>query len=141
MTKKQLTDYLLLILSSKFNRIGNEYPKVIKGDSWFGSVKAAAALAEEGIEAVLQIKTGHSLFPKDFISKMLEGCPGGVHLVLKGRHPNGATLYSLGYRYSSSKTLFFVMTDGAGSTSAGTSYERKFVDVHGNIGKSSIVIF
>ena len=79
---------------------------VIKGDAWFGSVKAAAALAEEGTEAVLQVKTGHSLFPKKFIEDALSGSPGGVHIVLRGRHPNGKLLIALGYRYLSKKLYF-----------------------------------
>ena len=78
----------------------------MKGDAWFGSVKAAAALSKEGIEAVLQIKTGHSLFPKKFIGDSLAGCPGGDHIVLKGTHPSGSRLVAVGYRYSSKKTLF-----------------------------------
>ena len=92
-------------------------------------------MADDGIEAVLQVKTGHSLFPKDFIEKTLHGAPGGVHIVLKGKHPNGHTLYAIGYRYSKSKTLLFVMTSKAGSTTWGSKYENKFVDKYGNIGK------
>jgi hypothetical protein len=36
----------------------------VRGDAWFGSVKAAVVLAKAGYKAVLQIKTGHGLFPK-----------------------------------------------------------------------------
>ena len=124
------------IYSARFNGNGTgSYKKVVKGDAWFGSVKAAAALSNEGIEAVLQVKTGHSLYPKKFIDDTLKGCPGGVHIVLKETHPNGATLVCIGYRYSSRKTLFFVMTENAGRTIPGKPYEMKFVDKYGNVGE------
>ena len=113
---------------------------VMKGDAWFGSVKAAANLAQRGVECVLQVKTGHSLYPKKFIEDALKDAPGGVHMVLRGRHPNGHTLYAIGYCYSSKKTLFFVMTEGAGSTTPGNPYEMKFTDEHGNIGKLFLCI-
>ena len=108
----------------------------MKGDSWFGSVKAAAALAKEGFECVLQVKTGHALYPKEFITDALDKAPGGTHIVLKGCHPNGNNLVAVGYRYSSRKTLFFIMTEGAGSTTAGDSYQMKFNDAYGNVGMS-----
>lgn len=81
--------------SSKFNGHREEYRKVIKGDAWFGSVKAAAALANNGMEGVLQVKTGHSLFPKKIIEEALAGAPGGIHIVLRGytgSHPSGKVL-------------------------------------------------
>ena len=48
----------------------------MKGDAWFGSVKAAANLAQRGIECVLQVKTGHSLYPKVFVEEALKDAPG-----------------------------------------------------------------
>jgi hypothetical protein len=36
----------------------------IMGDVWFGSVKAAVALLKKGFKSILQVKTGHDLFPK-----------------------------------------------------------------------------
>ena len=131
--------FIFYCYSSKFNGRGDQYRTCIKGDAWFGSVKAAAALAEEGIEAVLQVKTGHSLYPKKFIADVLDGSPGGVHIVLKGRHPNGKVLVAIGYRYSSKKTLFFIMTENAGSTKKGKPYEMKFNDKYGNVGKFMLI--
>ena len=87
------------------------------------------------MEGVFQVKGGHSLYPKKFIEHVLEGSPGGVHIVLRGKHPSGVTLVAIGYRYSSKKTLFFVMTENAGSTAAGEPYEMKFTDKYGNVGK------
>ena len=118
----------------------DDLPVVMKGDSWFGSVKAAAEIASRGMHCIFQVKTSHALFPKKFIEDALANTPGGVHVVLRGRHPNGKTLYALGYRYSSKKTLSFIMTDGAGSTVPGTPYEMKFTDEFGNVGKF-IVLF
>ena len=83
----------------------------------------------------MQVKTGHSLYPKNFIEDVLDGSPGGVHIVLKGQHPNGKILVAIGYRYSSKKTLFFIMTENAGSTRKGEPYEMKFTDKYGNVGK------
>ena len=80
---------------------------LVKADSWFGSVKAVAVLAEKGIQSVMQVKNNHSLYPKKFIESSLKGAPGGVHIVLEGVHPNGQKLVAVGYRYSSRKTLMF----------------------------------
>ena len=111
----------------------------MKGDSWFGSVKAAADIASKGMHSIFQVKTSHSLYPKKFIEDTLADAPGGVHIVLRGKHPNGTTLYALGYKYSSKKALCFIMTDGAGSTIPGTPYEMKFTDDFGNVGKSIVL--
>ena len=100
------------------------------GDSWFGSVKAAAEL---DCEAVFQVKTAHALYPKKYIEKALEGGPGGIWIVMKGTHTNGKALVAVGYMYSSRKTLFFIATEGAGSTRAGDPYEMKWADEWGNI--------
>ena len=107
----------------------------MKGDAWFGSVNSAANLAQRGIDGVMQVKTAHSMYPKDYIEKLLDGMPGGVHVVMRGRHPNGHNLIAIGYRNSSKKTLFFIMTQGAGSTIPGKPYEMTFTDGHGNVGK------
>ena len=113
----------------------DDFELYVKGDAWFGSVKAAASLADKGIETVLQVKNNSALYPKAFIEEKLKECPGGVHIVLKGRHPNGHNLVAIGYRYSSKKTLFFIMTEGAGSTTPGKPYQMKFTDEYGNVGK------
>ena len=107
----------------------------MKGDSWFGSVKAAASLGARGIQGVFNVKQCHLLYPKKFIAEALDKCPGGVSIVLKGKHHNGQTLVAVGYRYSSKKTLLFLMTDKAGSTTPGEPYEMKFTDGYGNVGK------
>ena len=50
-----------------------------------------------------------------------------------GTHPNGKELLAIGYRYNSKKTLMFVATEDAGSTTKGTPYEMKFADGDGNV--------
>jgi len=73
----------------------------IKGDAWFGSVKACLALYARGIEPVFQVKTNHKLYPKQFIDDALHGMPSGVHIVLEGINAyTEETLYAVGYRYS-----------------------------------------
>jgi hypothetical protein len=47
---------------------------------------------------VLQVKTGHGLFPKKFIKSALEDSPGGVWIVLEAIH-DGAPLIAIRYRY------------------------------------------
>ena len=37
---------------------------LLMGDTWFGSVKIATAAAIRGYEAIYQIKSNYSLFPK-----------------------------------------------------------------------------
>ena len=37
------------------------------GDSWFGSVKCAANIAKMGQHCIMQIKTGHARYPKNFL--------------------------------------------------------------------------
>ena len=113
-------------------------PLQMKGDSWFGSVKSAVNLAQRGMHGIFNVKQAHALYPKDFIADVLKNAPGGVHIVLKGRH-EGHTIIAIGYRYSSKSTLFFVMTDGAGSTTPGKPYEMKFIDEHGNVGEFKFV--
>jgi hypothetical protein len=46
--------------------------------------------------------------PKDFILESLKDAPGGSHIVLKTKHPDGDNdLVAVGYRYNSMVTLFF----------------------------------
>jgi hypothetical protein len=105
----------------------------IKGDAWFGSVLCASELAVRGFQAVLQVKQNHGLYPKAIIEEALNNAPGGVSIILKGTAPNEQVLYAIGYKYSSKKVLFFVITSKAGSTTPGTPYEMKYTDPHGNV--------
>ena len=106
---------------------------ILMGDAWFGSVRAAAAAWKKNMDVVYQIKSNHGLYPKQFIKDQLKDAPGGTSIVLEGKHPEGAELIAIGYRYNSKVTLCFVMTKQAGSARAGRPYEMKFSDTHGNV--------
>jgi hypothetical protein len=87
----------------------------IKGHAWFGSARACVALGVKGCKAFLQIKGNKGIYPKDFISEQMVNTPGGPSIVLKGTLPNGTLLIAMGYRYSTRTTLFFMMTEDAGT--------------------------
>ena len=53
--------------------------------------------------------------------------------MLKETDPHGVNLIATGYRYSSKKTLHFVTTEDAGSTTPGSAYKIKFCDEMGNV--------
>ncbi len=77
---------------------GDEQRCGIKGDSWFGSVKACLEILNYGVESVVQIKTGHKMHPKKFIEETLEGMPGGVQIILEGIHQHTEErLIAVGY--------------------------------------------
>ena len=81
----------------------DDLPLIMKGDVWFGSVKSAANLAERGMQGVFCVKQCHALYPKQFKTDALKEAPGGVSIVMKGRHSNGHTLIAIRCRYSSKK--------------------------------------
>jgi hypothetical protein len=93
----------------------------IRGDAWFGSVRAANEVALGGQEAGFQIKTYHSSFPKDFIEATLKDAPGGVYVPLEGVTKDEIKLVAIGYRYSRKTILHFVDTRNAGSTALGAT--------------------
>lgn len=85
----------------------NEISTVLMGDAWFGSVRAANEASKREMNAVLQIKSNHSLFPKDFIQESIKDAPGGSHIVLKTKHLDGDNdLVAVGYRYNAKVPLF-----------------------------------
>jgi hypothetical protein len=43
----------------------------MKGDSWFGHTHLADKLGTQGVRTVLQINTGHALFPAKFLVEEL----------------------------------------------------------------------
>jgi hypothetical protein len=87
---------------------------------------------KKGFKASLQVKTGHALLPKCFIEEKLRDAPGGVWIVMESTH-QGVPLVTLGYRYSTRTTLFFVATKDSGTTAKGTPYEMKYTDDWGNV--------
>ena len=109
----------------------NATRELILGDSWFSSVDLVEHIAANYIGVV---KTNHSRYPKDFIMNTMKPWPAGSHLVLRtvlneGRR-NERTIFALGYKYSKSKVLCFIFTEGAGHTECKdeNSYEAKWKD-------------
>jgi hypothetical protein len=105
----------------------------IRGDAWFGSVRAANEVAKRGHEGVFQIKSYHASYPKDYIEAALKDAPGGVHIALEGVTRDEIKLVAVGYRYSRKATLFFLATENAGTTKNGDPYQMKYTDSFGNV--------
>jgi hypothetical protein len=85
-------------------------------------------------QSIFQVKIAKKLYPKEELEQMLEGKPGGCHVVMKGMHPEtGAVLIALGYKYNSKTTLCFVATENAGATTEGVPYKMKYLDGNGNL--------
>eukprot|EP00899_Mesostigma_viride_P010218 jgi/Mesvir1/19198/Mv25274-RA.1 len=56
--------------------------RIVLGDSWFGSSKAAVQLWKRGLYSILNVKTGHSNFPKKALFAALG--PRGSHVAFAG---------------------------------------------------------
>jgi len=86
------------------------------GDAWLGSVKAAEATAEKGMEGIYQVKSNHGLYSKDFIEDLLDEGPGVTHIAMQGTHPDGVELIVGRYHYNSKVSLCFVIIKNAEPT-------------------------
>jgi len=102
-------------------------------DSWFSSVKTAAALHESRHEWIGIVKTSHSLFPDQDLESTLKTWPGGMNLCMKDTTSKGVNLIDVGYKYNSSKVLCFVATKNAGLMMLGAPYRSHFLDDHDNL--------
>ena len=102
------------------------------GDSWFGSIKAAARISKLGQHCCLNVKTSHSHAPKKWLEEKMDSFPGGTWITLKTTYDN-EVLYYMGYKYNKRNVLQFVFTEGAGSAEPGKHYEARFPDQHGNV--------
>jgi hypothetical protein len=116
-----------------YQPVDPEQKRDVKGDSWFGHVRLADNFGQQGIRAMLQIKTGHALYPAKFMEEKLKEAPGGCCITMKGKGPSGTDLLAIGYTYNSKRVLKFVATSDAGSTKAGTPYDMKFCDLYNNV--------
>lgn len=68
---------------------GNMQKRIYFGDSWFGSVKAAASMGNTGNHCMMAVKTAHGLYPKLFLEEKMKKVPGGKWMVMEtreGRH-------------------------------------------------------
>jgi hypothetical protein len=97
----------------------------VKGDSWFGHVRLADNFGQQGIRAMLKIKTGHALYPAKFMEEKLKEAPAGCWITMKGKGPHGTDLLA--------SVIKFVATSDAGSKKAGTPYGMKFCDSYTNV--------
>lgn len=59
------------------------------GDSWFGSVRTAEALLARGLHSVLNVKMGHSGFPKKELLSMATTRGKRAHMVKLIKDPKG----------------------------------------------------
>ena len=105
-----------------------------KGDSWFGSVKAAEAMAKDGKGLVAQIKTNHAASPKKELEKIMKDWAAGVGLTLQCKTPNNVDLVIVAWKYNTKALQVFVATEDAGSTRpGGKPYEVRYNDEYGNV--------
>ena len=112
--------------------------ETVKGDAWFGSVKAVCNLCNPNSpikrEAIFQVKSNSRGFPKGAILQILKSEPGGTSIVLKATDPDTETgLVAIGYKYNSKTVLFFVASEGVGSTKPGTPYKMRFPNKYGTV--------
>ena len=85
------------------------------------------------MEGIDQVKSNYGLYLKNFIEDTLEDTPGGTHIVMQGKYPDGSELIVVGYFYNSKVTSCFVVTKNSGPTREGDYYEMNITDDHGNI--------
>jgi len=112
----------------------DDTPYLFFGDSWFGSVKAAANVKILNHHACFMVKTAHSRSPKKFLEETMQDFPGGTWITLEGQtEKEKVDLICIGYKYNKKKVLTFVMTRGAGSSKNGEPYEARFPDKYGNV--------
>jgi hypothetical protein len=110
-----------------------EQKRGVKGDSWFGHVRLSDNFGQQGIRDVLQIKTGHPLYPAKFMEEKLKEAPGGCWITMKGKAPRGTDQLAIRYKYNIKRVLKFVASSDAGSKKAGTPYDMKFCDSYKNV--------
>jgi len=132
------TGCTLRLLLNSITQDEQELKHCIQDDAWFGSVCTANEVGVHGHEGGFQVKQYASLFPKAFIEEALKDAPGGVYIVLEGTTRDEVKLVAIGYRYSRKTIPFFVLTENAGRTDAGTPYEMKYTDSYGNVCARSV---
>jgi hypothetical protein len=109
------------------------------GDSWFTQTKTAETVHNENdVHFVGQLKTGHAKFPKKWLEEQMDEMPSGNWITLECTGRNGVPLVGMGYKYSSKKTLLFVMSKGSGATTKGIPYIAKYCDNNGNVHEREI---
>ena len=89
----------------------------------FGLVRVAAEAAERNVEAIFQIKSNCSLFPKQFIRDTLKDILDSTNITLQGKHSDRTDLVVIYCRCNSVVTLYFVIKMNAESTRKGKPCE------------------
>ena len=99
------------------------------GDADFGGVPHCYGLAKERrMGSVLNVKTAHAHYPKDFLERNLANCSAGSSMVLTST-VDGIRMNAIGYKYArSKKTQFFIASIGSVKTTAWKPYIAKFKD-------------
>jgi hypothetical protein len=134
---KRLVD--LSVASGQTDEEAQSRRDVFFGDSWFTQTKTAETLFDEdNVHFVGQLKNGHATFPKKFLEEEMKDMPSGNWITMECSGRNGVPLVAMGYKYSSKKTLFFVMSKGAGSTKKGIPYIAKYCDDSGNVHERAV---
>ena len=87
------------------------------------------------------MKTSHKRFCLDTLENLMKDWPGGSYLVLNSTSifPSERPLLAIGYKYSSSKVLVFIATEGAGCTEPGDPYLSRFPDIYSNVSVHPVV--
>ena len=87
-------------------------------DSWFSSVKNAEEMVAAGVDYCGPVKTSHKGFCLATSESLMKDWSGGPYIVMEStpRVTGGSPLLDIGYMYNSRKFLWFIATDGAGST-------------------------
>jgi hypothetical protein len=103
-----------LRMSEAFNQpVAAGQKRGLKGDSWCGHVRLADNVGQQGVRAMLQIKTRHTLYPEKLMEEKLNEAPIGCWITMKSKAPRVTDLLALGYKYNSKRVLKFVATADA----------------------------
>ena len=73
-------------------------------------------------------------FCKESIDNLTKYWPGGSYLVLriKPMVPRGRLINAIGYKYTTRKVLYFIVTVNARRTTAGINYLSKYLELFYN---------
>jgi hypothetical protein len=134
------SDCSLRLVDASDKPIEHGQKRGMKGNSWFGHTPLANKLGTQGVRAVLQIKTGHAIFPEKFLDEELAEAPGGCWIMMMGKGPRRTNLLAIGYKYNIKWVLKLVATTAAGSTKAWTPYDMRFTDAYSNYSMIRILL-
>ena len=109
------------------------WSKVMYLDAGYGSLQLAGLLAKRYIHCVMAVKHIDKYFPKQALYDLLENAEAGAKACLELEVGDfERDIIAVGYKYNQRKTLYFIMTRGAGSLQGGQPYLAKFASEWGN---------